>query len=372
MTAPRVEVDLAKLRHNARTLVERLDERGIEVMGVTKAVLGSPEVADALSRAGVSCLGDSRIENIEHLRRAGVRSGLTLIRSPMLSQAARVVEHADTSLNSELVVIEELSVVAAAMQRVHGVIVMVELGDLREGIVPDELEAVVGKVLNLPGIQLQGIGTNLACQSGVVPTAANMAELSALAESIESTFGITLEVVSGGNSANLLWALDAARSDPGSLGRINQLRIGEALLLGCEPTERTPIEGLHTDAFVVVAEVIEVKTKPSMPRGSRAQNAMGEQPAFIDEGSRRQALVAIGQQDVDPAGLQPPNGFTVLGASSDHLVLDCGTNDPSVGSAISFAPTYGALARAMASPFVTTTFTNEAEARVLSIVPRSN
>jgi ornithine racemase len=71
MTAPRLEIDLAKIRHNARTLVERLGRRGIAVTGVTKATLGSPIIAEALLTAGVQKLGDSRIENIEAMRRAG-------------------------------------------------------------------------------------------------------------------------------------------------------------------------------------------------------------------------------------------------------------------------------------------------------------
>jgi predicted amino acid racemase len=87
VTAPRLEIDLEKIHDNASTLVRRLGDRGIGVMGVTKAVLGSPEIADALLRAGVVALGDSRIDNIETMRRADVGASLALIRSPMLSQA---------------------------------------------------------------------------------------------------------------------------------------------------------------------------------------------------------------------------------------------------------------------------------------------
>ncbi len=53
MTAPRLNIDLDKIYHNAHTLVELLADRGISVTGVTKAVLGSPKVADVLIRAGV-------------------------------------------------------------------------------------------------------------------------------------------------------------------------------------------------------------------------------------------------------------------------------------------------------------------------------
>ncbi|MCU1375091.1 MAG: hypothetical protein JWO68_2377, partial [Actinomycetia bacterium] len=326
--------------------------RGVAVTGVTKATLGSPEVARELVRAGVAGLGDSRIENLEALRAAGLTAPMTLIRSPMVSQVDRVVAGAEVSLNTELEVIERLSAAAQAQGRPHGVVLMVELGDLREGILPADVEAVARRTLGLPGIVLRGIGTNLACQSGVAPDERNMAELSALATSLEATFGITLEVVSGGNSANLDWAFGAP-----DVGRVNDLRLGESILLGCEPLHRRPIEGLHTDAFTMVAEVIESKAKPTLAWGERNQTAFGHRPPDTDRGTTSRVILAVGRQDVDPDGLVAPDGMTILGASSDHLVLDAGTSGPAVGSEVRFAVNYAALLAAMTSPFVTRTFT---------------
>lgn len=193
-----MEIDLEKIHDNARSLVARLSDRGISVTAITKATLGSPEIARSLLQAGVSGLGDSRIENIEAMRHADVLAPMTLIRSPMLSQADRVVTHADVSFNTELDVISKISSFAQKARRTHGVVLMVELGDLREGIMPGDLENAVRQTLRFPSIALKGIGTNLACRSGVSPDARNMAELSTLAESIEATFGNTLEVVSAG------------------------------------------------------------------------------------------------------------------------------------------------------------------------------
>jgi predicted amino acid racemase len=252
MTAPRLEIDLDKVYHNARTLVDRLAGHGISVTGVTKAVLGSPEIAGALLQAGVTALGDSRIENIEALRLAGVSAPMSLIRSPMLSQVERVVTHTEMSFNTELDVIKKLSSAAQKGGRTHGVVLMVELGDLREGIMPGDLEDTVRQTLHLPNIVLKGIGTNLACRSGVSPDVRNMAELSALADSIEATFDLKLDIVSGGNSGNLEWALSGADT-----GRIDNLRLGESLLLGCEPLNRQAIKGLYNDAFTLNGEVIE-------------------------------------------------------------------------------------------------------------------
>jgi predicted amino acid racemase len=347
MTAPRLEIDLEKIHHNARTLVERLAERGISVTGVTKATLGSPQIAGVLLKAGVSALGDSRIENIEAMRRAGVPASMTLMRSPMVSVADRVVANADVSFNTELDVISKLSSAAQRARRRHGVVLMVELGDLREGIMPGDLEATVRETLRFPNIAFRGIGTNLACHSGVSPDARNMSELSALAGSIEATFGLAVDIVSGGNSANLDWALSELDT-----GRINDLRLGESILLGREPLHRRPIDGLHTDAIALVAEVIESKMKPSQPWGEIAQTAFGEKPPATDRGPIAQTLLAVGRQDTDPCGLQAPRGIEILGASSDHLIVDSGRGRLPVGAEITFQVNYSALVRAMTSPFV--------------------
>ena len=352
MTAPRLDIDLDKIEHNARTLVDRLAKRGISVTGVTKATLGSHEIASTLLKAGVKRLGDSRIENIEALNLAQIPTMMTLIRSPMLSQAKRVVSVADVSFNTEIQVIRELSREAQKAGRDHGVILMVEMGDLREGLMPGDLTDCVRETLNLPNIVFKGIGTNLACRSGVSPDDKNMATLSQLADSIESTFGVTVEIVSGGNSANLAWALSDTK-----IGRINDLRLGETILLGCETLHRQAIEGLHTDAITLSAEVIEAKLKPSKPTGTIAQSAFGEAPPVNDRGLVTQAIVAIGRQDIDPSGLQAPPGIDVMGASSDHLILESDRFELSVGAEVIFQLNYSALVRAMTSRFVTKVMT---------------
>jgi predicted amino acid racemase len=353
MTAPRLEIHLGKIFRNARTLVERLARHGIAVTGVTKASLGSAEIAQAMLKAGVSGLADSRIENIEGMRRAGVRAAMTLLRSPMLSQANRVVAHADVSFNTELDVISELSAAAQKLGRKHGIVLMVELGDLREGIMPGDLASVVRQTLRFPHIVLEGIGANLACLSGVRPDAKNMAELSALADSVDALTGGTLSVVSGGNSGNLHWALSG-----GATGRINDLRLGESVLLGREPLERSPIHGLHTDAITLVAEVIESKTKPSQPSGEIGETAFGAAAPKIGRGEISQVILALGRQDTDCVGLGAPAGMKILGASSDHLIVDTGDSGLPIGTEVRFQPNYAALVGAMTSPFVTRQFLN--------------
>ncbi|CUR45247.1 alanine/ornithine racemase family PLP-dependent enzyme [Alloalcanivorax xenomutans] len=347
MNAPRLEVDLDKITQNARLLVEELGENGITVTGVTKSCMGSVEVAKAMLRAGVNGLGDARIENIEAMRQQRIAAPIMLIRSPMLSQVERVVRHADISFNTELAVVRRLSAAAQLAERTHGVVLMVELGDLREGILPGDLVNAAREVLRLPNLVLTGIGTNLACHSGVAPDAANMADLSALADELEETLEVKLELVSGGNSANLDWALGAGRK-----GRVNHLRLGEAILLGRESLHRQPVDGLYTDAFALVAEVIESKIKPSLPWGTLGETAFGEGVTSMDRGDMARAILAIGEQDLDPDGLWPPEGLSILGASSDHLILNSGAHRLQVGGEVRFGVNYSALMRAMTSPFV--------------------
>ena len=347
MSAPRLEIDSGAIESNTRILVDRLAPKDIRVTGVTKALGALPAVARAMLAGGATGLGDSRIRNVRRMRDAGIAAPITLVRSPMLRQVEDAVLLADSSLNTEAVVLDALAAAAVRHDRTHAVVLMVELGDLREGIAADEVVDAARAVVGRRGLVLAGLGTNLACQSGVVPDRRNMDELSRLADAVETACGIRLAVVSGGNSANLDWAMSTQ-----DVGRVDELRLGEAILLGTDPLHRRPIEGLRTDTVAIVGEVIEARMKPSMPWGSIGETAFGVQPVRIDRGPVRQVIVALGRQDVDPAGLTPPEGITVLGASSDHLVLDAGDHDVAVGDELRFGLDYSALLRAATSPDV--------------------
>ena len=351
MSAPRLEIDLDKIGHNVRSLSTLFGTKGICITAVTKVVLGDPLVAEALVDNGIKAIGDSRIANIRRMKEAGIEAEFTLTRSPMLSEAEDVVQYADISLNTETAVIKLLSKHATRYGKRHQVILMVELGDLREGIMPPDLGSVVAKTLDLEGIELAGLGTNLACYAGVNPTSKNMAKLSELATQLRNEYDIPLKMISGGNSANYDWFVSTQ-----DLGQINNIRIGEAILLGRETLRREKIPGLYTDAFTLIAEVIERKTKPSFPVGPRSQDAFGDMLEFEDRGVISQALLGLGRQDVDFSGITPRIAVECLGASSDHIILDAKDTDIVVGSEVAFDVDYSALLRAMTSPYVTKEF----------------
>jgi predicted amino acid racemase/D-alanyl-D-alanine dipeptidase len=314
---------------------------------VTKVVCGNPDIAKALVKSGISVLADSRIENIRRMYNAGVQAKFLLSRTPGLNKAEAVVKYSDISLNTELSVIERLSTYAIDYDRLHKIILMVELGDLREGLMPADLNSTVEQVLKLKGIKLAGIGSNLACFGGVKPDEEKMGYLSSIANDIEEKFGLTLEYVSGGNSANYNWFM----STP-DVGRINNLRLGESIYLGCETLFRKPIPGLHTDALTLVSEVVESKIKPSLPYGEICQDAFGNVPEFKDQGRIRRAILGIGLQDVQVTGLTPQSDIEILGASSDHIIVNAKNMELNVGDELEFDLNYGALLSAMTSLYV--------------------
>ena len=347
MPTPRLEIDLGKITHNAKTLKDLYGSKGIDVIGVTKAVCGDPDIANALLQTGINILADSRISNIQKMRDSGIDAQFLLLRTPCLSQAEAVVKYADISLNSELKVIQKLSHFAVESQTTHQIILMLELGDLREGLMPNDLDSVIQQVLELEGIELVGLGTNLACFGGIKPDDEKMEILSSIARDVEKKFSLILEFVSGGNSANYNWFMSAT-----NVGRINNLRLGESIYLGCETLHREPIPGLFTDAFTLVAEIIESKMKPSLPYGDVGQDAFGNIPEFQDHGPIWRAILGIGLQDIQVSGLTPRLDIDILGASSDHIIVNAKRIELNVGDELKFDLNYGALLAAMTSSYV--------------------
>ncbi len=358
MSSPRIEVDLSKIRRNTQTIVRRLGPRGIGVTGVTKAVCGHSAIAQAMLEGGAAGLADARLSNVETLRKAGITCPVTLIRTPMLSQVDQVVQVCEASYNTEIAVIAALASAAISKDRVHDVILMVEMGDQRDGILPENLADIAQQVMKIPGVALKGIGANFACLNDVSPTAPKMAAFSALANEIEGTCGPFLKIVSGGNSANLPWAFGER-----STGRINDLRLGEAILLGVEPVSGDQIDGMHTDAFTLVAEVIETDTKPAPFPITLVDPTLARLRIEPTSGVSTRLILALGHQDTDILGLSMPAGSTLIGATSDHLVIGTNRPRPNLGSELRFQMNYKALMLAMALPDIAVKLINDGTSR---------
>ena len=351
MTYPLLTIDKDKIKHNTSILASMLRKQNMGLVAVAKGTCANLAVVEAMVSGGALTLGDSRLDNLRKIRDWGYAGETMLLRAPGPSRCSETVLYADVSLNSEVETVMLLGDAARKRGKVHKVILMIDLGDLREGVMIEHAPQIAFEMDKIPGIHLEGIGTNLACYGGVIPTVEKMRLLLRIKNEVERHLGRTLDRVSGGTSANVNLLLDGEMPSG-----ITELRIGEAILLGTEAIERKPVPGCFRDAFILKAEVIEVGRKPSKPFGQTGQNAFGDLPVFEDKGIRLRAILSVGRQDIDPWAITPIcPGIEVLGASSDHLI--CDVQDAAcrvdVGSILEFSLSYSALLKASTSPFVT-------------------
>lgn len=345
---PALFVNLAVIRDNATAMVKLCHEHAIEPVGVNKLSCEATQVAQAMIEGGIKTIADSRIQNLKKISHLPVDK--MLLRLPQVSLAHETVAYADISLNSEERTLRALSAAAVSLNKRHRVIIMHDLGDLREGCIdPEETKRLALLADQLPGLVLEGVGANLACYGGVEPTTENQTYLAALAQEIEKLVGYKLNTVSGASSAALFLLLRG-----GMPKGVNQLRLGASLIMGFGLND-DPIPGTRQDAIRLGVEIIELKDKPSVPENSTALDAMGRKPEFEDLGIHRRALAAIGEQDVSYTNLVPiDSGVKVLGASSDHLILDITQSQTgyALGDIVYFELGYSGVLQCMTSEYV--------------------
>lgn len=347
---PSLEIDLDKITYNAAQIVQRCQAHNIEVLGVTKGFCALPQIVNAMVKGGVKGLADARLENIAALRSSGFNQHITMLRIPRLSRTHQVVATTNASVNSELVVVKALSLAWRPGRSAHEIILMVDVGDLREGVMPENVLETARQISLMKGVKLAGLGTNMGCYGGVLPSTANLGLLAELGKDVENKLGIELDIISGGGTSTLKLIEDGT-IPPG----INQVRVGEGILLGTDTTHGQDIPYLCQDAFILKAEVIEVKSKPSVPIGKVGQNAFDDRPAFQDRGIRKRAIVALGRQDVATDGILPLDNQTyILGASSDHMILDVeeSVSEIKIGSQVAFHPNYQGMLNLCSSKYV--------------------
>lgn len=348
MSNPSLVIDTSKLRHNVKTVAKMCKASGIEICAVTKACCAHPRIAEIFTESGAAMLADSRVQNLKQLSSYSVPK--MMLRLPMISEAADVVRYCDVSLNSELKTVKELSEAAVKLGKQHGVIIMIELGDLREGIPPEEALAFAEETMKLPGVNLTGVGVNFNCYGGVIPDEHNSSRLADVATNIEEKLKINLQIISSGNSGSLYLLKDKRMPV-----KINNLRLGESILLGMDTSFQQQIEDLYTDVFTLKAEVIEMKEKPSVPSGNIGLNAFGQEISYEDNGDIKRVILACGRQDLPCDQLIPnEDGVTYLGSSSDHMILDITQSDKdyAIGDIMTFNLSYGALVGAFTSKYI--------------------
>ena len=349
-TSPRLEIYLERIKQNAQSVAKLCHENGIQLAMVSKVLRGNPEVARVFLEAGADMIADSRVPNLRLVGEHHPGVQRLLLRMPAQKQADDVVMFTEYSLNSSLQTLKALSEAAVRLGKVHKPIIMVDVGDLREGVWPDDLVDLVKEAALLPGLDLVGLGANLACYGGVMPSVENMQTLIDVRDEARRVTGLELGLLSGGNSSGL--PLLASGKMP---KEINHFRVGEAIVLGRNVLDRSPWQGTRQDTLQLVAEIIELLEKPSVPIGDTGQDAFGNEPEFEDRGIRQRAILNLGRQDVVIEGLEPVDpGIIVLGGSSDHAILDVSDahTQLKLGDEVAFYPGYGATLAAATSEYV--------------------
>lgn len=352
---PRLVIDMAKLRGNIDGVAKIAKEQGgCSLMIVTKALCADEKVVEMIaSHPAVDYLADSRVQNIkknyETIKANGKQS--VLLRLPMASEIEEVVKYVDISFNSEMATLEMLNAEAAKQGKVHKAVLMIDVGDLREGIFfrnEEEIIETAKKINDMANVELYGVGVNLTCYGAIIPKNDNLSIICDFAAKIEEATGTKLTMISGGNSSSIYLVGKGELPE-----KINNLRLGEAFLLGNDTAYGERLEGTVDDALTVEAQIVELKEKPSLPIGEVGVDAFGQKPYYEDRGIIKRAIIGIGQQDMTADSMYPiDERIDVLGASSDHMLLDVTKADYKVGDIVSFKLGYGSVLKAATSAYV--------------------
>ncbi len=343
---PCLEIDLAGIRRNACAMAALCASHGISVAGVIKFADGNAEIARAYHEGGCAQIAASRPAQLRDVKHALPRAQTMLVRLPMPCEAEETVRWCDISLNSSRETLLALDAQARTQRRRHGVVLLLEAGDLREGVPDaDSLCALACAVeAGMPGLHLLGVGSTFSCFGAILPDKTNLSALVAAAERVETAIGRRLALISGGSSTSLLPLL--AGDMP---ARVNHLRIGGTIAnpMGMRLNRGVTIPGMREDTCLLRAQLIEANRKPSRPFGTSSLNWAGESVQFPDLGIRKRGILALGAADVgDVFKLIPTDArVKILGGSSDHLVVDlddCG-EEYAVGSELTFRMFYGPL-----------------------------
>ena len=353
---PRLVIDLNKLNSNLDEMAAITKRGNCSLMVVTKVLCADVEMAKMIAaHPDVKYVADSRVKNIakyaDIVRGAGKMT--TLLRIPMHSEVEDVVKYVDLCFNSELSTIRLLDAEARKQGKVQNILLMIDLGDLREGIFfkdEDLIYGAVEEILGMENINLYGIGVNLTCYGAIIPKNENLSILVDWAHKIEDKYGIKLEMVSGGNSSSVYLV------DKGELpGGINNLRLGESFVLGNDTAYETKLPGTTDDTVILQAQIVELKEKPSLPIGEVGVDAFGQKPYYEDRGIIKRAIIAVGKQDTDLGSMTPVDEkIDILGGSSDHTILDVTKSDKNyqVGDVVEFKLGYGGVLKNATSEYV--------------------
>ena len=348
-----IELHKEKLKHNYNYLNNLFQHNNIEWGIVTKLLCGNRTYLKEVIDLGIRQLCDSRVSNLRAIK--GIDPGIetVYIKPPAKRSLRSVVKYADISLNTELYTINLLNEEAKKQDKIHKVIIMIEMGDLREGVLGNKLVDFYGGIFNLSNIEVVGIGTNLNCLYGIMPSQDKLIQLGLYKQLIEAKFNRKIPYVSGGSSVTIPLIVKGIL--PAS---VDHFRVGESLFFGKDLFTEKIIKGMKNGIFKLHAEIIELTEKPIVPTGEIGANVAGETLEFDDKDLGKKtyrAILDIGLLDMNIDNIElVDKKITISGASSDMIVVDLGTKKPKygVGDLIEFKPDYMGTLHIMNSNYI--------------------
>lgn len=349
MGYPKVTCDLRKLLENVNSLADVLHAGNRTFAASAKYFCADPYIIGMLDQSRCDWIADSRVQNIRAYKTEKPRF---LLRIAQVWEIPEVVEFCEYSFQSEPATIAILGAEAKKRGKKHGVLLALDVGDLREGCFfrnEADIMRTAESVLHEDALELVGVGTNIGCFGGVRCSKENMTTICDIAEKIRKAYRISLPYVSG--MSTLCHEMLLSGKMPKG---VTHGRFGEYWACGMDSVNGIAVPGMHNDAFIMSTQVVEVKEKASKPIGSIGADAFGNVIERPDRGPMRRGIVAIGAQDSDFNYLFPlDERIEILGGSSDHMILNL-SRVPEVkpGDTIRFRMGWSAVMRAFTSPFV--------------------
>lgn len=348
-----ITLNRKKFRENFEYLDSIFTREGIQWAIVTKILCGNFTFLEEVIKLGVKQICDSRITNLKAIKKLAPNIETIYIKPPPSRSIPELVKYADISVNTQFKTIKLISAEAIKQNKIHKIIIMIEMGELREGVMREEFIEFYQKAFNLPNIEVVGIGTNLTCLYGVLPNHDKLIQLCLYEQIIEAKFNKNIPYISGGSSVVIPLIFEKLLPKG-----INHFRVGETLFLGTDVYHDSTLENMHNDAFELYAEVIELIEKPTIPMGAMGTNVEGHNYDFDDNEAGKtsfRAILDLGLLDVETSHLTPTDPeINFAGSSSDMIVLDLGRNKNKykTGDLIKFKVDYMGMLRIMNSRYI--------------------
>lgn len=348
-----ITLETKKLANNFHHLNDFFKSHNIDWSIVTKILCGNEKYLTELLNLGIKQYSDSRISNLKMIKNLDANAQTIYIKPPAKGVIEEVIMYADISMNTDFHTIEMLSEEAVKQDKTHKIIIMIDLGELREGVMREDFVDFYAKVFQMKNIEVVGLGTNLACLYGVKPNNDKLLQLCLYKQLIELKFNVKIPFVSGGSSVTI------PLIKQGLLPKdINHFRVGETLFMGTDAYNNVPFKSMDNDIFKLYAEIIELYEKPVIPSGELGSNLEGNVMTFDDNDigkSSIRAIIDIGLLDIDMKHLESTNqNVKLAGATSDMVVLDLGDNLEhfKVGDQMEFTLDYMGIVRIMNSKYI--------------------